>query len=81
MILKTLIWNIRSVITQKAFHRVHMLHRHHKFFLIAMMEHFQHVSKLHQYKRRIHIPYANSNCNGKIWFFVNENIEVDSKLL
>ncbi|XP_059313352.1 uncharacterized protein LOC132064401 [Lycium ferocissimum] len=41
------------------------------------MEPFQHVSKIQQYRRRIGMPYANSNCNGKIWFFVNENVDVE----
>ncbi|XP_060200519.1 uncharacterized protein LOC132628770 [Lycium barbarum] len=41
------------------------------------MEPFQHVSKIQQYKRRIGMPYAKSNCNGKIWFFVNDNVDVE----
>ncbi|XP_060182302.1 uncharacterized protein LOC132611967 [Lycium barbarum] len=41
------------------------------------MEIFQHVSKIQHYKRRIGMPYANSNCNGKTWFFVNENVDVE----
>ncbi|XP_060182904.1 uncharacterized protein LOC132612840 [Lycium barbarum] len=41
------------------------------------MEPFQNAKKIHQYRRRIGIPYANSNCNGKIWFFVNYNIDVE----
>lgn len=36
MIQKVLFLNICSVNTQTAFHRVQMLHRHHKFFLICL---------------------------------------------
>ncbi|XP_060200458.1 uncharacterized protein LOC132628710 [Lycium barbarum] len=66
-----------KVRTQKAFHRVQMLHRHHKFFLIAFMEPFQHLRHIDQYRRKIGMQYAKDNCNGKIWFFVNENIDME----
>ncbi|XP_060202481.1 uncharacterized protein LOC132630915 [Lycium barbarum] len=77
MIVKTLFWNIRSVKSQQAFHRVQMLNKHHKFFLIALMEPFQHQRQIQQYRRKLGMPYANSNCNGKIWFFVQHNVEVE----
>ncbi|XP_060177821.1 uncharacterized protein LOC132607756 [Lycium barbarum] len=41
------------------------------------MEPFQNANKIHQYRRRIGMPYANSNCNGKICFFVNDNIDME----
>ncbi|XP_060190706.1 uncharacterized protein LOC132619967 [Lycium barbarum] len=41
------------------------------------MEPFQHVSKIQQYIRIIGMPYAKSNCNGKIYFFVNDNVDVE----
>ncbi|XP_060183615.1 uncharacterized protein LOC132613564 [Lycium barbarum] len=41
------------------------------------MEPFQHVRQVHQYRRRLGMPYANFNCNGRIWFFVNDNIDVE----
>ncbi|XP_059285640.1 uncharacterized protein LOC132039116 [Lycium ferocissimum] len=41
------------------------------------MEPFQNANKIHQYRIRISMPYANSNCNRKIWFFVNDNIDVE----
>ncbi|XP_060211843.1 uncharacterized protein LOC132639414 [Lycium barbarum] len=40
------------------------------------MEPFQHQRQIHKYRRRLGMPYANSNCNGKIWFFVEHNVDV-----
>ncbi|XP_060200406.1 uncharacterized protein LOC132628659 [Lycium barbarum] len=54
-----------------------MLNRHHKFFLIALMEPFQHIRTINHYRRRLGICLANSNCNGKIWYFVADNIDVE----
>ncbi|XP_059314087.1 uncharacterized protein LOC132064926 [Lycium ferocissimum] len=75
--MKAFFWNIRSVNTQKAFHRVQMLHRHLKFFLIAFMEPFLDSRHIDKYKRRLGMQVAGFNCNGKIWFFVNDGIEVE----
>ncbi|XP_060170567.1 uncharacterized protein LOC132601499 [Lycium barbarum] len=58
-------------------HKVQMLHKQHKFFLIALMEPFQHFKRIQQHKRKLGMQYANFNCNGKIWFFVNDNIDMD----
>ncbi|XP_060210656.1 uncharacterized protein LOC132637608 [Lycium barbarum] len=77
MIVKSLFWNIRSVKSQQAFHRVQMLNKHHKFFLVALMEPYQHQRQIHKYRRRLGMPYANSNCNGKIWLFVQHNVDVE----
>jgi len=76
MIQKALFWNIRSVRTHNAFHRVQMLHRHHKFFLIALLEPFQDVRQIQKYKRRLGMQYVNYNANGQIWIFINEQIQV-----
>jgi len=73
---KALFWNIMSVRTQQTFHRVQMLHRHHKFLMIALMKPLQSTKQLQRYKRRIAMPYANYNTNGKIWVFVNHHIQV-----
>ncbi|XP_059310123.1 uncharacterized protein LOC132061298 [Lycium ferocissimum] len=54
-----------------------MLHRHHSFFLIALLEPFQQYSQIQKYKRRLHMHSIISNCNGKIWIFVADNIEVE----
>ncbi|XP_059315791.1 uncharacterized protein LOC132066504 [Lycium ferocissimum] len=75
--MKTLFWNIRSVNSQQAFHRVQMLHRHHKFSIIALMEPFQHFRHIQRFRRRLGMRYAHHNYNGKIWFFINDNIDVE----
>ncbi|XP_060216608.1 uncharacterized protein LOC132644074 [Lycium barbarum] len=41
------------------------------------MEPFQHQRQIQQYRRKLGMPYANSNCNGKIWFFVQHNVDVE----
>lgn len=66
MMLKTFFWNIRSVRTHHSFYRVQMLHSHHKFGVIALMEPFQDVSQLQKYKRKLGMQYANCNLNGQI---------------
>ncbi|KAH0682719.1 hypothetical protein KY290_021318 [Solanum tuberosum] len=48
------------------FHRVQMLHRHHKFVLIALMEPFQDARNIQKYKRRLAMQYVNYNANGQI---------------
>ncbi|XP_060181254.1 uncharacterized protein LOC132610870 [Lycium barbarum] len=67
----------KSVNSQKAFHRVQMLHRDHKFFLVALMEPFQHQRQIQKYRRKLGMPNANFNCNGKIWFFVQDKVDVE----
>ncbi|XP_049385889.1 uncharacterized protein LOC125850006 [Solanum stenotomum] len=76
MTVKALFWNIRSVNTQNAFHRVQMLNRHHKFDIIALMEPFQDARHIQRYKRRLGMSYVNYNNNGQIWVFVKEHIHV-----
>ncbi|XP_060200195.1 uncharacterized protein LOC132628431 [Lycium barbarum] len=41
------------------------------------MEPFQHQGQIQKYRRKLGMPYANSNCNGKIWFFVQHNVNVE----
>lgn len=36
--MKTLIWNIRFVNTQKAFMRLNNLHKRHQFYFVGLME-------------------------------------------
>lgn len=72
--MKAFIWNIRSVKSQQAFHRVQMLHNFHKFSFIGLMEPFQQARHINKYKRRLKMDYAKANCNGKIWLFTNHNI-------
>lgn len=77
MMMKELIGNIKSVKSQRAFHKVQMLHRHHKFIFIALMEPFQQVRYIQKYKIRLGMAQANANSNRKIWYFVKEGIEVE----
>lgn len=72
--MKALIWNIRSVKSQQAFPRVKMLHNYHKFTFIGLLEPFQHINEINKYKRRLKMKLALSNCNGKIWLFINHDI-------
>ncbi|XP_060210793.1 uncharacterized protein LOC132637772 [Lycium barbarum] len=41
------------------------------------MEPFQHQRQIQKYRRRLGMPYANFNCKGKIWFFVQDNVDVE----
>lgn len=54
-----------------------MLNRHHKYFLIALMESFQHMRHLGSYKRKLKMHTTVTNSNGKIWFFVKEGLDVE----
>ncbi|XP_059291461.1 uncharacterized protein LOC132044942 [Lycium ferocissimum] len=76
MMMKAFIWNIRSVRTQQAFHRLQMLHRHHKFTFIALMEPFQQARNVEIYKRKIGMNIAGANSKGKIWYFIEANVDV-----
>lgn len=52
-----------------------MLHNHHRFAFIALLEPFQHVRYINRYRRRLKMPRAIHNCNGKIWFFANHGFD------
>ncbi|XP_060211838.1 uncharacterized protein LOC132639409 [Lycium barbarum] len=41
------------------------------------MEPFQHVRQIQKFKRRLGIHQAGANCSGKIWFFVEKNVDVE----
>lgn len=77
MMKKALIWNIRSVRTQQAFKRLQMLNRHHQFLIIGLMEPLQHSRNIQTYRRKLNMRLTGSNMNGKIWYFVKENVEVE----
>ena len=74
--MKSFIWNIRSVKSQQAFQRVQMLHKYHKFSFIALMEPFQDSRFIKKYRRRLRMPLATSNYNGKIWIFINHDFDI-----
>lgn len=67
MIQKVLFLNICSVNTQTAFHRVQMLHRHHKFFLICLDGAIVAHSQIQRFEWRLGMHYVNCNANGQIW--------------
>ncbi|OIT33308.1 hypothetical protein A4A49_64950, partial [Nicotiana attenuata] len=75
MMIKALIWNIRSVNTQQAFPSVINTQREHNFFVIALMEPFQKKGYIQRYKRRLNLESAFSNMNGKIWLFFDVVVE------
>ncbi|XP_070034821.1 uncharacterized protein [Nicotiana tomentosiformis] len=72
-----LIWNIRSVNTQKAFQRLINLHRKYNFYLIGLIESWQDINKLEVYRRKLGIESAFVNVNGMIWAFIDEDIDVE----
>ncbi|XP_060211801.1 uncharacterized protein LOC132639366 [Lycium barbarum] len=41
------------------------------------MEPFQHIRTINHYRRRLGMCLANANRNGKIWYFVADNIDVE----
>lgn len=51
-----------------------MLHKFHHFTFITLIKPFHHVRYINKYKKRLKMPLANSNCNGKIWIFTNQDI-------
>lgn len=74
--MKAILWNIRSVKSQKAFQRFQMLHKYNKFAFIALIEPFQHIRTINRYRNRIQMPSVYYNCNEKIWCFVNHDFDV-----
>ncbi|KAG5594870.1 hypothetical protein H5410_036102 [Solanum commersonii] len=41
------------------------------------MEPFQNINNIQRFKRRLGMEYANYNCNGKIWVFIKDHIQVE----
>lgn len=74
--MKALIWNIRSVNTQKAFTRLVTLQKRYHFTFIGLMEPFQENSTIDEYRRRLNIKDAVANCAGKIWAFTEDFIHM-----
>ncbi|OIT29625.1 hypothetical protein A4A49_57336, partial [Nicotiana attenuata] len=67
MMIKTLIWNIRSVRTQQAYQRMINMHKEYGFFIFSLMEPFQKDGHIQRYRIRLGMDAAYSNINGKIW--------------
>lgn len=66
MLIKTLIWNSKSVNTQQAFHRVINMHKEYDFFIVALVEPCQNSRHIQRYKRRLGMEVTFANINGKI---------------
>ncbi|XP_060211849.1 uncharacterized protein LOC132639421 [Lycium barbarum] len=75
--MRAFIWNIRTVRTQQAFHRLQMLHRHHKFSFIVLMEPFQQARCIDKYRRKLGMTHAGVNNSGKLWYFIEDNVDVE----
>lgn len=74
VMIKAIIWNIRFLNTQRAFPRLMNLHRQNKFFTIALMVTFQNCRHIQRYKRRLAMETTLSNCNAKIWIFLDATV-------
>ncbi|XP_070035101.1 uncharacterized protein [Nicotiana tomentosiformis] len=75
MMIKALIWNIRSVNTQQDFPRVINMNRKHNFCVVALMEPFQKKGLIDRYRRRLNMETAYANINGQIWLFFDALVE------
>ncbi|XP_075081845.1 uncharacterized protein LOC142166443 [Nicotiana tabacum] len=53
------------------------LHRKYNFYLIGLIEPWQDINKLEEYRRKLGIHDAYANINGKIWAFIDEDIDVE----
>ncbi|XP_075101822.1 uncharacterized protein LOC142177250 [Nicotiana tabacum] len=71
-----LIWNVRSINTQNAFHGLIKLHRKYNFYMISLMEPWQDINKLEVYRKKLGLRTALDNLNVKIWAFIDEDIEL-----
>lgn len=69
MIGKAFFWNIRSVKSQKVFDRLVDLKKRHHYQYITLMESFQDLMEIEQYKVRLGLQNAYANCSSKIWIF------------
>ncbi|KAG5582450.1 hypothetical protein H5410_053077 [Solanum commersonii] len=64
--MKALLWNIRSVNTQKAFTRLINLNKRYQFYFIRLMEPFEDRQELEEYRRKFGMKHSTVNVNGKI---------------
>lgn len=69
MIEKDFFWNIRFVNTQKSFGRLTDLSMRHHYSFIGLMEPFQDLLELDQYKRKLGFENVMVNYSGKTWIF------------
>ncbi|XP_019244275.1 PREDICTED: uncharacterized protein LOC109224143 [Nicotiana attenuata] len=71
-----LVWNIRSVNTERAFERLITMHRKYHFEFIGLMEPKQQSRKLERYRRQIDFEQAIVNTSNKIWAFIDGKYDV-----
>lgn len=76
--MKALLWNIRSVNTQKAFTRLINLHKRNQYYIIELMEPFEDSQGIEEYRRRLGIKHVVANTNSQIWAFIDEEMEYDT---
>lgn len=73
--MNALIWNIRSVITQKAFTRLINMHKRYQFTFIGLMEPFQKKHNVEKYRKRLGLQNAIVNASGQIWASMDSIME------
>ena len=74
--MNALMWNIKSVNTQKTFTMLIIMDRRHQFWFIGLIELFQVSHNNDDYKRRLGIKYAVVNTSGKNLGFYGLNNRV-----
>lgn len=53
-----------------------MLYNFYKILFIRLLEPFQQIRRINKYKRRLKMDTAIANSNGKIYFFINQDVEL-----
>lgn len=74
--IKALIWNIKPVMSLKAFKWVQMLHNFRKFDFVTLVEPFQHLRYINKYSKRLKMQRVVYNKNEKIWVFINHGFDL-----
>lgn len=69
--MNAIIWNIRSVNTQKVVTILINMHKRHKFYFVGPMVPFQIHHELEVYRRKLGFKIGFVNSNSKIWAFVD----------
>jgi len=70
-----LIWNVRGINTQGVLERLKMLKKMYQLSIIAILEPFSDITHVHNFKNHLATDHPVSNCNGKIWLFLNMDID------
>lgn len=75
--MNSLILNIRSVNTKKAFVSLITMNRMYHIQFIDLMEPIQQARKMDKYRRKISFAQAVVNVSNKIWAFIDEKYDID----